>query len=112
MAYCQYKLTLNKDKPEFMIIGSRQRSNQISSNLDIDNQMIKRVPDKKVLGVIIDEQLKWKEHNDEQCKKITKAIALIKKSKTICNPRRTTKDVQCPCSSPFHLLLNYLTRWK
>jgi hypothetical protein len=42
---------------------------------------LQQVSSKKVLGVIIDEQLKWKEHNDAQCKKISQSIALLKRAK-------------------------------
>ena len=78
-----YKLTLNEEKTEFMLIGSRQRLNQFSGNPNIilGNHTIQQVPNKKVLGVIIDENLKWNEHNDAQCKKISKAIALLRRAK-------------------------------
>jgi hypothetical protein len=36
---------------------------------------------KKVLGFIIDDQLKWNEHNNEQCKTISKGIALLRNAK-------------------------------
>jgi hypothetical protein len=54
-----------------MLVGSRQRLQQSSSNpqIVIGNHIIQQVSSKKVVGVIIDEQLKWKEHNDAQCKK-------------------------------------------
>jgi hypothetical protein len=46
-----------------MLVGSRQRVQQSSSNPQI--VIIQQVSSKKVLGVM---QLKWKEHNDAQCK--------------------------------------------
>lgn len=54
-----------------MIIGSRLRLEAFSSSdsdVTIGEQRIKRVQNKKVLGVIIDDQLKRDRHNDEQCK--------------------------------------------
>ena len=76
-------LTLNKEKTEHMLIGSRQRLNQCTGNphIVIGNHSIQHVPDKKILGVIIDEQLRWTEHNDAQCKKISKSIALLRRAK-------------------------------
>ena len=55
-----------KKKPECMLVGSRQRPQQSPSNPEIiiGDNIIQQVFIKKVLGVIIDEQLKWKEHND------------------------------------------------
>ena len=43
-----------------MIVGSRQRLNQINSDpgILIGDHMIKRVSNKKFLGVVLDEQLK------------------------------------------------------
>jgi uncharacterized protein YdiU (UPF0061 family) len=77
------KLTLNQEKTECMLVGSRQRLQQSSNNpqIVIGNHIIQQVSSKKVLGVIIDEQLKWKEHNDAQCKKISQSIALLKRAK-------------------------------
>ena len=50
-----------------MIIGSRQRLEGLrqSPEIVINNDKIKRVNDKKVLGIIIDDQLKWNKHDDE-----------------------------------------------
>ncbi|CAB4022529.1 Hypothetical predicted protein, partial [Paramuricea clavata] len=47
------KLTLSVEKTEYMIVGLRQRLNQINSDPDIliGDHMIKRVSNKKFLGV-------------------------------------------------------------
>ncbi|CAB4038282.1 RNA-directed DNA polymerase from transposon BS, partial [Paramuricea clavata] len=47
------KLTLSAEKTEYMVVGSRQRLNQINSDPDIliGDHMIKRVSNKKFLGV-------------------------------------------------------------
>ena len=81
------KLNLNEEKTECMLVGSRQRlpqslNNSENSEIVIGNHIISC---KKVLGVIIDEQLKWKEHNDAQCKKISQSIALLRKEKQFFN---------------------------
>lgn len=79
------KLTLNREKTEYMIVGSRQRLKKMSNNTHIQivigDQTIEQVHKKKVLGVIIDDQLRWQEHNDAQCKKISKNIALLRRAK-------------------------------
>ena len=81
------KLTLNEEKTECMLVGSRQRLQQSLNNSEIviGNHIIQQVSNKKVLGVIIDEQLKWKEHNDAQCKKISQSIALLRRAKQFVN---------------------------
>ena len=66
-------LTLNKEKAEYMIVGSRQKLHLLTtgnSDVTIGEQKIKRVQMKNVLEVIIDDQLKWDKHNDEQCRRI------------------------------------------
>jgi hypothetical protein len=65
------KLTLNTEKAEFMIVGSRQKINDMPSvpHIVIGDQIINQVSSKKVLGVIINDQLKWHDHNDAQYKK-------------------------------------------
>ena len=77
------KLTLSVEKTEYMIVGSRQRLNQINSDPDIliGDHMIKRVSNKKFLGVVLDEQLNWHNHIDNQCAKISKNIALLRRAK-------------------------------
>ena len=50
-------------------------------NILYGEHQIKRVREKTALGLIIDDQLKWNRHNDEQCKKISKSIALLRKAK-------------------------------
>ena len=66
-----------------MLIGSQQRLDKIFETPRIlyGEHQIKRVREKTVLGLIIDDQLKWNRHNDEQCKKISKSIALLRKGK-------------------------------
>ena len=38
-----------------------------------------------MLGIILDNELKWNEHNDEHCKKISKSICLLKRSRRYVN---------------------------
>ena len=50
-------------------------------SLALGDNNIKRVNNKKSLGFIIDDQLKWGTYIDTQCKKITKNIALLRRAK-------------------------------
>ena len=58
------KLTLNEKKTEYMLIGSAKRLKQIQNDLiiKINDHVIKRVYNKNVLGLEIDDKLKWTEH--------------------------------------------------
>ena len=69
-----------------MIIGSRHHLTKFEDipeiSLAIRDNNIKRVTNKKSLGFIIDDQLKWGIHIDAQCKKISKNIALLRRAKS------------------------------
>ena len=47
----------------------------------IGDQKIKRVSHKEFLGVFVDENLSWHKHIDNQCKKIKKNNALLRRAK-------------------------------
>lgn len=75
------KLTLNKSKTEFMLIGSRQRLRTLDNapSLVIDEVPVKQVFSTKSLGVHIDENLSWNVHIDKLCKKIASGIGALKR---------------------------------
>ena len=77
------RLTLNTGKTEFMLITSKRKLNQFRTDIriHINGSIIKHVIQKKNLGVTIDNELKWTEHINEQCKKLSSAIALLRKAK-------------------------------
>ncbi len=77
------KLTLSRKKTEYMLIGSKHRLDAISESPKIlyGEYQLKRVKEKTVFGLIIDDQLKWNKHNVEHCKTISKTIALLRKAK-------------------------------
>ena len=67
------KLTLNRIKTEFMLIGSRQRLSTLAASPTItiyDNQ-ITQVTTAKSLGMTIDNKLDWRSHIDKLTKKVT-----------------------------------------
>ena len=78
------QLTINSNKSEYMIIGSRQKLNSIdatTTNISIAGEQITRVNSTESLGIIIDEQLKWHEHNNKQCKTISARIGMFRRSR-------------------------------
>ena len=66
------KITLNTEKTEFMLIASKRKLKQFSgnANLTIGRHNIKQVINKNVLGIILEEELKWREHIDAKRKNI------------------------------------------
>ena len=70
------KLTLNMTKTEFMLIGSRQKLNNLPSlpSLNINNAPIKHSHCSKSLGMLIDKNLTWENYVDASSKKIASGI--------------------------------------
>ena len=79
------KLTLNVKKTEYMLIGSRQKLSQvkIDPHLHIGSEGIGRVSSTKTLGVLVDENITWRNHIDYVAKKASKGIGLLRRSKDL-----------------------------
>ena len=78
------KLSLNIDKTHFMLFCGKRRVDQ-NITVKIDGKDIQRVKHTKFLGVIIDEQLTWKEHICYISKKVSRAIYIFSKVRSILN---------------------------
>ena len=72
------KWTLNKEKTEYMIVGSRQRLDNINGDPEIKlgDPNIKQVKEYKTLCVIVDEQLVWKNNLDSVASEVSKGIGM------------------------------------
>ena len=75
------KLTLNRTKTEFMLIGSIQKLITLSNPLEllIDNVPIEYVSSVKSLRIFIDENLRWQTRIDKLSKKVASGIGAIKR---------------------------------
>ena len=82
------KLSLNVKKTKFSFFHKAIRRDDLPlvlPKLYIDNQVIKRRPSIKFLGILLDENLSWKEHLKLTENKIAKNIGLIYKAKPNLN---------------------------
>ena len=72
------KSTLSKEKTENMIIGSRQRLNNIQEEpvIKTGNEPIKKICKCKKLGIVIDDQLLWRNHVNEINSKVSKGLGI------------------------------------
>jgi hypothetical protein len=88
------KLTLNKDKTEYMIIGSRQRLSNIETDpvIELSETKIKRVKYSKTFAIIIDDQLLWNKQGETTVSKVSKGIGMLRRIKS-CAPKRTLINV-------------------
>ena len=82
------KLTLNMTKTEFMLIGSRQKLNTVTTSpaLNINGTPINQVSMSKSLGVLIDAILTWGSHIERLAKKVASGIAAIKRVRQFVPP--------------------------
>ena len=75
------KLSLNVKKTKYIVFGGENIINN-NSELFIYNNVITKVHYSKVLGIIIDEKLKWQEHINAVANKVSKSLGVIYKMKT------------------------------
>jgi hypothetical protein len=68
------ELSLNIDKTNYVIFQSKQKKSIQDLSLLIDDKLIIRKQQIKLLGVLLDENLSWKPHINDVCCKISKPI--------------------------------------
>ena len=78
------KLTLNVEKTEYMIIGTRQRLSYFSPNISvfIDGKVLKEVESKTTLDVLVNKHLCWDKQIDNFSKKASKGIGMLRRVKS------------------------------
>ena len=103
------KLSLNLVKTEYLLIGSRSKINNLTSepNIVINNRPIKRVTETKSLGILIDQFLSWDSHLDELCKKGVAGIGAIKRLRPYFN-RLTLLSVYYALVQPYYALVQWI----
>ena len=84
------KLMVNPRKCEVMFIGTQQRLKRLQDiivdcHIYIDHNEIKRVESCKYLGVIIDQNMLWKNQVDHVKKKVIKCLYLLKRLRPYIN---------------------------
>ena len=104
------RLTLNIEKTEYMLIGSRQKLSNLSNlseiKVSIGSNEVQSVPNAKTLCIIIHKNLKWKKHIDSASKKISKTIGMLRRVKPFVS--QVQYNVQIIDTTSFRLLLTCL----
>ena len=98
------RLILNQRKTKGLLFGTRQLL-QTSSDfvLQIQGEDIERVTKFNYLGVILDEQLNWKEHTDSICNKVNKRLGLLARIRSCL----TLKAAKCVYNTLIEPILCY-----
>ena len=90
------RLTLNSSKTKYMIFQNKKDSKTKRGirkfKLNINKSCIKQVTEFKYLGIIFDDKLKWQNHIEFLCVKLSKAAGVIYKLKQVA-PKSTLKTV-------------------
>ena len=81
MWFTMNKLSLNVSKTNDMIFDNKCTT--CDHNVIIDGINVERVHVTKFIGVIGDDQLKWKDQINFNCKNISKSISILYKVKNI-----------------------------
>ena len=83
-------MALHPDKTKFMLITTRQKRQNLVTNLPpltIKSDVIEEVQDHKVLGITIDNNLSWTPHVNALCKKISTKVFQLSRLKHFVNFR-------------------------
>ena len=80
-------MALNPTKTKSMLLTARQKHQNTCSNLTllVKSELIEQVSEHRLLGVIIDNKLTWKQHIELLCKRLAKNIYLMSRLKKYSN---------------------------
>ena len=74
------KMVINTSKTKTMLITTKQRRHHLQNdrlNITLNELNLQQVSQQKVIGVVVDENLKWREHVNGVYKKISQTLALF-----------------------------------
>ena len=101
-AWCDCNLmVIHPQKTKSMLITTRQK-HQIEPlilHLNLKGNIIDQVREHRVLGVIIDEELKWQAHIEKTAHKLARCLFLLKKIKPFLNDEECKMFFHAHCLS-------------
>lgn len=72
------RLVLNQSKTKVILFGTKQKLENVSGfTIKLHGHDIERVRKFSYLGVMLDEQISWKEHTEVVCNKVAKRLGLL-----------------------------------
>ena len=85
---CRNRMALNPTKTKCMLIATRQKhqKKQLPLNL-FETTPIEQDPKRRLLGVTLDEQLKWQTHINNICRTVSRNIFLLSKLSQIVSQK-------------------------
>ena len=75
----QNRMVIHPHKTKCMVLTTRQKHQRrpLTLNLTLGKTPVQQLREHRVLGVIIDEELKWQSHIDNVCKHVSKNLFLL-----------------------------------
>ena len=98
------RMIIHPDKTKSMVITSRQK-HQLSDlrlQLHVDSNKIQSVDNHKVLGVIVDKELRWEQHIHSICNKVSRNLYLLFKLKPYLDTESMKTFYYAHCLSHFN----------
>ena len=71
------RLLVNSNKSSCLLLGSRQRLNNLSLNISISGIGLNMCTETKLLGIIIDNSLSWEKQIKYVCNKVSPKIGIL-----------------------------------
>lgn len=84
------KLSLNIDKTNYIIFSSPKKVTENHDEININNNILKKVESTKFLGITLDNELKLDKHIFNIKAKISKATGIINKARKCLNKNTLT----------------------
>jgi hypothetical protein len=78
------RLKVNTKKSNFLLFNKR-KTRPFDLGIQIDDEPLVQLDKTKLLGLVLDDELKWDAHIDELCLKISKGLFVIRRLKELCN---------------------------
>ena len=94
-------------KTECMVLTTRQKHQlrPLSLNPTLEKRPVQQVREHRILGVIIDEELKWQSHTDNVCKHFSRNLFLLSKRRHYVESDGRKICFQCAPALAYKLLL-------
>ena len=73
----QNRMVIHPHKTKCMVLTTRQKHQRRPLTLTLEKTPVQQEREHRVLGVIIDEELKWQSHIDNICKHVSKNLFLL-----------------------------------
>ena len=100
------KLSLNIKKTHYMIF-TKKKCAKPEVKLTIDEEILFEVSQTKFLGVIIDNQLSWKNHVNVICGKIARGIGIMLRARSVIN-KSTLITLYYSFVYPYYVYCNHI----